>query len=205
MTKRLPTVLSKDEVRRLFSVVQNNKHRAMMMTLYGTGLRVSELCGLSVKDIDSSRMVLRIRQGKGNKERYAKLSPQLLNVLREYYREYKPADWLFPSKIEGRPISRMGVSKIFEYLRKRAGLGKNVTPHILRHSYASHMLDAGADLRTIQVLLGHQSITSTAIYMHVSQARIQAAPNPLDELYSVPVVSTEATETKPAAQTTGDQ
>ena len=203
--RRLPTVLSKEEVLRLFSAARNHKHRVMMMILYGAGLRVSELCGLCVKDIDSSRMVLRIRQGKGNKERYAKLSPQLLNVLREYYREYKPADWLFPGRIAGQPITRMNVGKLFESVRKRAGLGKNITPHTLRHSYASHMLDAGADLRTIQVLLGHQSITSTAIYMHVSQAKVQAAPNPLDNLYASPVVSTEPAADKPAADATAEQ
>jgi integrase/recombinase XerD len=184
--RRVPVVLSQEELQRFFAVIRNLKHRAMFMTMYGAGLRVSELVSLRVEDIDSARMLIRIREGKGQKQRYAKLSKYLLEVLREYYKTCRPIGWLFPGKIEGQPLNRMAVNKVIEYLSKRAGLKKNVTPHTFRHSYATHMLDAGADLRTIQVLLGHQNIKSTAIYMHVSQAKIDAAPSPLDQLYAQP-------------------
>lgn len=180
--KRVPVVLSLEELRRFFAVIRNAKHKAMFMTAYGAGLRVSELVSLRVEDIDSSRMLLRVRHGKGQKERYAKLSPHLLSVLRGYYKAYHPVGLLFTSR-GGKPIGRCTVGHIIGYLSRRAGLGKRVTPHTLRHSYATHMLDAGADLRTIQVLLGHQNIKTTAIYMHVSQAKIAAAPSPLDLLY----------------------
>jgi len=181
--KRVPVVLSPEELQRFFAVIRNPKHKAMFMTAYGAGLRVSELVSLQIEDIDSSRMVIRIRQGKGQKERYAKLSTHLLSVLRDYYRANKPVGLLFPSRT-GKPISGVAVNMIADYLRRRAGLTKKVTAHMFRHSYATHMLDAGADLRTIQVLLGHQNIKTTAIYMHVSQAKIAAAPSPLDILYT---------------------
>jgi integrase/recombinase XerD len=180
--KRVPVVLSQEELQRFFAVIRNPKHKAMLMTAYGAGLRVSELVSLRVEDIDSSRMLIRVRQGKGQKERNAKLSLHLLSVLREYYRAYKPGGLLFTG-LSGKPMSRVVVGKITTYLCRRSGLTKRVTPHTLRHSYATHMLDAGADLRTIQVLLGHQNIKTTAIYMHVSEAKIAAAPSPLDLLY----------------------
>jgi integrase/recombinase XerD len=180
--KRVPVVLSPEELQKLFAVIRNNKHKAMLMTAYGAGLRVSELVSLRVEDLDSSRMVIRVRHGKGQKERYAKLSTHLLSVLRDYYKAYRPSGLLFTSR-GGKQMNTVVVGKILAYLGRRAGLGKRVTPHTLRHSYATHMLDAGADLRTIQVLLGHQNIKTTAIYMHVSQAKIAAAPNPLDILY----------------------
>jgi len=154
--------------------------------MYGAGLRVSELISLRVEDIDSARMLLRVREGKGQKQRYAKLSTHLLAVLRDYYKAHQPKGWLFAGRKPGEPLNRMTLNQVTKYLRKRAAIKKNVTPHTFRHSYATHMLDAGADLRTIQVLLGHQCIKSTAIYMHVSQARIDAAPSPLDLLYGQP-------------------
>jgi site-specific recombinase XerD len=181
--KRVPVVLSPEELQRFFAVIRNVKHKAMFMTAYGAGLRVSELVSLRVEDVDSSRMVIRVRQGKGQKERYAKLSTHLLSVLRDYYREDKPNGLLFPSRT-GKPMTGTAFNMITDYLRRRSGLAKNVTPHTFRHSYATHMLDAGADLRTIQVLLGHQNIKTTAIYMHVSQAKIAGAPSPLDILYA---------------------
>jgi integrase/recombinase XerD len=184
--RRVPVVLSREELQRFFAVITNLKHRAMFMTMYGAGLRVSELVSLRVGDIDSTRMLLRVCEGKGQKQRYAKLSKHLLGVLREYYKACQPREWLFPGLFAGEPLTRMAVNKVLEHLRQRAGITKNVTPHTLRHSYATHMLDAGADLRTIQVLLGHQSITSTAIYMHVSQAKIDAAPSPLDLMFGQP-------------------
>jgi site-specific recombinase XerD len=197
--RRVPIVLSQEELQRFFAVIRNLKHRAVYMTLYGAGLRASELIALRVEDIDSARMLLRIREGKGQKDRYAKLSVHLLEVLREYYKAYRPTGWLFPGKIAGQPINRMTLNRVLDYLVRRSGLKKNVTPHTLRHSYATHMLDAGADLRTIQVLLGHKNIKSTAIYMHVSQARIDAAPSPLDQMYPSPAAKTGATA--PTAKT----
>jgi len=162
----------------------------MFMTMYGAGLRVSELTSLRVEDIDSTRMLLRVQEGKGQKQRYAKLSAHLLGVLRAYYKEYRPSGWLFSGRTPGEPLNRMTVNKVLAYLNQRAAMKKNVTPHTFRHSYATHMLDAGADLRTIQVLLGHQNIKSTAIYMHVSQARIDAAPSPLDLMFKPPATGT---------------
>jgi len=184
--RRVPVVLSPEELQRFFAVIRNLKHRAVYMTMYGAGLRASEILSLRVEDVDSSRMLLRIREGKGQKQRYVKLSKHLLDVLREYYKKYRPNGWLFAGRVPGQPLNRMTLNRVLAYLSKRAALKKNVTPHTLRHSYATHMLDAGADLRTIQVLLGHQNIKSTAIYIHVSQARIDAAPSPLDLLYAQP-------------------
>jgi len=184
--RRLPVILSQEEIQRFFSVITNIKHKALFMTAYGAGLRVSELIGLRVEDIDSQSMIIRVRQGKGQKDRHAKLSTHLLEILREYYREFRPKTWLFPGKIPGESINRMTVNKVIEYLAQRAGLAKRVTPHSFRHAYATHMLDAGADLRTIQVLLGHRNLNSTAIYMHVTQAKIDAAPSPLDLIYPKP-------------------
>lgn len=190
--RRLPVVLSGEELQRFFAVIRNAKHKAMFMTAYSAGLRVSELVALHVDDIDSKRMVIRVRHGKGEKERYAKLSPHLLSVLRSYYRTNKPQGLLFPSQ-SGTAMNRDMVNAIIKYLRRRAGLSKPVSSHTFRHSYATHMLDAGADLRTIQVLLGHQNIKSTAIYMHVSQAKIDAAPSPLDLMYQQPVEALAST------------
>jgi site-specific recombinase XerD len=182
--RKLPVVLSTEEVQRLFAVARGLKARAMLMTLYGAGLRVSELTALTPQDIESDRMLLRIRCGKGQKDRYVKLPAYLLTVLRDYYRQYKPKQWLFPHYDDpGRPIHRDSVSKIAERYAKRAGIEKPVSAHTLRHSYATHMLDAGADLRTIQVMLGHRSLATTAIYVHVSMGRINEAPSPLDLLY----------------------
>jgi len=184
--RRLPVVLSQEELRRSFAVIKNPKHRAMFMTAYSAGLRVAELVSLRPEDIDSARMLIRVRQGKGQKDRYAKLSTHLLGVLRNYYRICRPVGCLFPGAASDKPMSGHSVNKIADAIRIRAGLGKHVTSHSFRHSYATHMLDAGADLRTIQVLLGHQSIKTTTIYLHVSQAKISAAPSPLDLMYASP-------------------
>ena len=184
--KRLPVVLSQDELQRFFAVIRNVKHRAMFMTAYGAGLRVSELVSLRSDDIDSARMLIRIRSGKGQKDRYAKLSVYLLSVLRDYYKRCKPGAVLFPGSDPNRPIGRITVNVIAKQIADKAGIAKPVSSHTFRHSYATHMLDAGADLRTIQVLLGHRNIKSTAIYMHVSQAKIDAAPSPLDLMYAAP-------------------
>ncbi len=180
--KTLPVVLSADEVRRFLDAIRNLKHRAMFMTAYAAGLRVSELVGLQVEDIDSSRMLIRVRQGKGRKDRYVKLAKRLLEVLRMYWKARHPSSWLFPGKYLDRPMNPKVVAMICQQIRKRAKLRKHVTVHTLRHSYATHLLDAGTDLRTIQVLLGHRSIKTTALYTHVSQAKIKSTPSPLDLL-----------------------
>ena len=150
------------------------------MTAYASGLRVSELVALRVQDIDSARMMIHVRQGKGHKDRYVKLSSRLLEVLRVYWRSRRPAEWLFPGRFPNQPINRTAVNMICQQIAQRAKLGKHVTIHTLRHSYATHLLDAGTDLRTIQALLGHRSIKTTALYTHVSQAKLESTPSPLD-------------------------
>jgi site-specific recombinase XerD len=193
--RRLPTVLSPEELRRLFEVAAREpKYQALMMTLYGAGLRISEAFTLKPSDIDSKRMLIHVRSGKGDKERMAKLSEQLLAVLRDYWRKERPQHWLFPQAADpSRPMDGGGGCRIVQRFAKRAGITRAVSPHTLRHSYATHLLDAGTDLRTIQVLLGHRNIKTTAIYLHVSQAKIHAAASPLDRLYAPPVESTTTT------------
>jgi site-specific recombinase XerD len=186
--KRLPTVLCTEELRRLFDVAARDvKHKALLMTLYGSGLRVSEVAALRPADIDSARMLIHVRQGKGAKDRMTKLSPRLLEVLREYWRAARPKQWLFAQTGNADlAMNTSSIERMVQRLARRAGIGKTVTPHTLRHSYATHLLDAGTDLRTIQVLLGHRNLKTTAIYLHVSQAKIAAAASPLDLLYAQP-------------------
>jgi site-specific recombinase XerD len=182
---RLPTVLSQEELRRLFEVAAKEpKHQALLMTLYGAGLRISEAFALKPGDIDSQRMLIHVRSGKGDKQRSVKLSEQLLAVLRGYWRNQRPGRWLFPQSADPScPMDGGGGCRIVQRFAKLAGIKRSVSPHTLRHSYATHLLDAGTDLRTIQVMLGHRNIKTTAIYLHVSQARIHAAASPLDLLY----------------------
>jgi len=152
------------------------------MTAYAAGLRLSELTHLRVADIDSQRMVIRVRQGKGQKDRYVMLSQNLLVVLREYWRVARPQDYLFPGVQPDRPISRRTVMNACRDAREIAGLGKSVTVHTLRHSFATHLLEAGTDLRTIQILLGHRSLGTTARYTHVATAASQSTQSPFDRL-----------------------
>ncbi len=184
--RRLPTVLSSDELRRLFDVVAHDvKHKAMLMTLYGAGLRISEALALKPGDIDSQRMLIHVRLGKGAKDRMVKLSPQLLAVLRDYWRMRHPRSWLFPQlKNPDRAMESSTAHRIVVRAARRAGISKRVSAHTLRHSYATHLLDAGTDLRTIQLLLGHGNLKTTTIYLHVSQAKLNAAASPLDRLYA---------------------
>jgi integrase/recombinase XerD len=186
--RRLPTVLSPEELRRLFDVAAHEpKHQALMMVLYGAGLRISEALALKPADIDSGRMLIHVRDGKGYKARMVKLSPQLLAVLRSYWREARPQDWLFPQAADPtRPQDGGGGCRIVQRFAKLAGINRAVSPHTLRHSYATHLLDAGRDRRTIQVLIGHRNIKTTAIYLHVSQAKLAAAADPLAMLYPQP-------------------
>jgi site-specific recombinase XerD len=183
--KKLPVVLSRKEVARLLHAAENRKHRTMLMTAYGCGLRLSEVVNLRVGDIDSSRMVVRVRNGKGRKDRYVPLSPALLKALRAYWREYRPADHLFPGANASEPFKPRTLGKVCERARSRAGLRKGVSMHTLRHSFATHHLEAGTDLRTLQIILGHNSLATTSIYLHVSAAKIHNAGSPLDLLDAI--------------------
>jgi integrase/recombinase XerD len=180
--KKLPVVLSPAEVAQFFEAIPGLKHRALLMTAYAAGLRVSEVVALRIDDIDSRRMVIRVRQGKGRKDRYVMLSPRLLDLLRTYWKAARPRDWLFPGRDGDRPITAGAVMEACQVAGRAAGLGKHVTVHTLRHSFATHLLEAGTDLRTIQLLLGHRSLKTTAIYTHVSAAALEATQSPLDRL-----------------------
>ena len=184
--KRLPTVLSPEEVARLIDSARNLYHRTLLMTLYSTAMRRAELCRLKVQDIDSQRMMIRIDQGKGGRDREVPLSPKLLETLRVYFRWMQPTTFLFPGTVKGVrvdiPITPNVVWLACRQAAQRAGITKRLSPHSLRHSCASHLLEAGADLRTIQVLLGHSRLEHTLIYLHLSRKHLQAIPNPLDAL-----------------------
>jgi site-specific recombinase XerD len=184
--KRLPTVLSPEEVARLIDSARNLYHRTLLMTLYSTAMRRAELCRLKVRDIDSQRMMIRIDQGKGSRDRDVPLSPTLLETLRVYWRWMKPTTYLFPGTVRGVradvPITPNVVWLACRQAAQVAGIRKRVSPHCLRHSCASHLLEAGADLRTIQVLLGHSRLEHTLVYLHLSPKHLQAITNPLDTL-----------------------
>jgi integrase/recombinase XerD len=180
--RKLPVVLSPDEVRAVLAAKSNLKHRAILTTLYATGLRVSEVTDLLLTDIDSARNLIHVRQGKGRKARVVMLSPGLLSLLRQYWQAYRPAHWLFPGDDPDQPISRYTVYLICKQAGEQAGLAKTVTPHVLRHSFATHLLEAGTDLRTIQLLLGHSSLRTTSLYVHVSTLALRSTASPLDLL-----------------------
>jgi integrase/recombinase XerD len=184
--RRLPTVLSPEEVALLIDSAKNLMHRAILMTLYATGLRRAELCRLKVADIDSERMVIHVREGKGGRDRDVLLSDKLLKILREYWRWIKPKVWLFPGMVNNWradvPIDTKVVWEAVRAAKERAGITKRVSPHTLRHSFATHMLEAGADLRTIQVLLGHAKLADTTVYLHLSRRHLQAVASPLEAL-----------------------
>jgi integrase/recombinase XerD len=186
LRKQLPTVLSREEVARLIDSASNLYHRTLLMTLYSTGMRRAELCRLKVSDIDSQRMMIRIEQGKGSRDREVPLSPKLLETLRAYWRWMKPRTFLFPGTVKGWradvPITSNIVWLACRQAAQVAGIRKRLSPHSLRHSYASHLLEAGADLRTIQVLLGHSRLEHTLVYLHLSPKHLQAIANPLDAL-----------------------
>jgi site-specific recombinase XerD len=180
--RRLPVVLSRDEVARLLEAALSLKHRTWLTTTYATGVRPSELTHLTIADIDSARMVVRIRQGKGRKDRYVMLSPSLLALLRVYWRAVRPASWLFPGRDPAHPIVVRTAEIACDRARERAKITKHVTLRSLRHTFATHLLEAGADVRTIQILLGHRSLSTTAHYTHVSRSSVCATPSPLDVL-----------------------
>jgi integrase/recombinase XerD len=179
----LPTVLSVDEVQGVLRALTHPLYHAIAMVLYGAGLRLAEALALTVSDIDGARGVLRVRHGKGNRAREAKLSPTLYAWLRGYWAAERPAlPYLFASPRTGRPPTQETVRRAFELAGEQAGIQKPVRPHVLRHSFATHLLDHGTDVRVIQVLLGHRSLQTTARYTRVSTVRMRETPSPLDLL-----------------------
>ena len=185
--KRLPIILSREEVNRLIESALTPFHRTILMTLYATGMRRAELANLKIADVDSQRMVIHVRGGKGRKDRDVMLSPNLLDELRRHYRRLrsKPSDWLFPGGRWHGDQSRMSDKVVWQACReaaRRAGIDKPLHPHTLRHCFATHLLEEGADLRTIQMLLGHNDLKETSVYLHVSQRHLSAISSPLDHL-----------------------
>lgn len=180
--KRLPAVLSPEEVKSIFDVTENLKHKVILMTVYSAGLRVSEVCNLKITDIDSKNMQILIREGKGKKDRYSLLSKANLEILREYWRRYHPTEYLFSGNGRTDSISPRSVQKMLEKSIKKTKINKPVTVHTLRHSFATHLLDAGTDICYIQRLLGHSRITTTTIYLHLRRMDLLNIKSPLDTL-----------------------
>ena len=184
--KRLPSILSQDEVARLIDSANNLLDYAMLMTLYATGVRRAELSRLKVEDIDSQRMIVHIRQGKGNRDRDVPLTPALLKTLREYWQWMKPKTYLFPGMVNNwradKPLTPKCVWSAVQDAAKRAGITKRVSPHTLRHSWATHLLENGTDLRTIQMLMGHADLRATSVYLHLSRRHLQAVVNPAEAI-----------------------
>jgi len=182
--RRLPIILTREEVVRLIDSASNLFHRAMLITLYSTGMRRAELCRLKVEDIDSTRMLIHIRQGKGGKDRDVPLSPKALETLREYWRWMKPKTYLFPGTVNGsradKPITPKVLWEACREAAQRAGITKAVRPHLLRHSFATHLVEGGADLPTVQALLGHADLKPTSIYLHLSERHLRAGGTPID-------------------------
>ena len=183
--KRLPVVLSTRELNAFFAAVNNLKHRTVLMTMYGAGLRISEALNLHTTDIDSDRMLIRVRQGKGRRDRYVTLSPTLLTQLRQYCRAYKPKSWLFPSRCADQPLSPSAVQRSCPLARIKARISKPLTTHTMRHCFATNHLEAGTDLRKIQLALGHGSLNTTSIYLHVATQAPQSSEKQADLLQAV--------------------
>jgi len=179
---RLPEPLSRSEVARLFEVTTNTKHRVLLMTAYGGGLRVAELVRLKPQDIHSQRMLIRVNQGKGHKDRYTLLSPRLLEELRAYWREYQPKEWLFPNGGGNGPLPADTARKFFYKAKRRAHIQHGHGIHSLRHSFATHLMEAGVDLPTIQRLMGHNRLSTTALYLHVTSKHLGHIHSPLELL-----------------------
>jgi len=179
---RLPEPLSREEVARLLDAAENQKHRVLMMTAYSAGLRVSELVRLKPQDIHSDRMLIRVNQGKGRKDRYTLLSQRLLGELRAYWRESRPELWLFPNQARTDHMPTCTPARAFYRLKQRAHITHGRGIHTLRHSFATHLLEAGVDLRTIQILMGHTSLNTTVKYLHVTEKHLEQTKSPLDLL-----------------------
>ena len=190
----LPVVLSPEEVVQFLACVMKPKHRAILTTCYAAGLRISEAVQLTVSAIDSQRMVLRVEQGKGQKDRYVMLSPKLLDILRAWWRVTRPRHWLFPGDRPDHPITRSAVEHECQQAHRRSRILKPITPHSLRHAFAVHLLEAGTDVRTIQLLLGHRSLATTARYLRIATTKVCSTSSPLDLLpRPVPPASTPTT------------
>jgi site-specific recombinase XerD len=180
--RQLPEILSGDELQALFAAADNLQHRALLMTTYGGGLRVSEVVKLRPRDIDSQRMMIRVVAGKRVKDRYTLLSVRLLEELRAYWKAYRPLTWLFPARRPEKPFNDDKAREVFNRAKVKAGIRKGGSIHLLRHCFATHLLEAGVDLRTIQILMGHSSIDSTVWYLHMTRKKLDATQNPLDLL-----------------------
>jgi integrase/recombinase XerD len=182
--RRLPNILTREEAIRLIDSAGNLFHRALLMTAYSTGMRRAEVCNLKVEDIDSKRMIIHVREGKGRRDRDVPLSPKLLETLREYWRWMKPKTYLFPGTVNGsradKPVTAKMLWVACQEAARHAGIAKPVAPHLLRHSFATHLIEGGADLPTVQALLGHADLKPTSIYLHISERHVKAAGTPLD-------------------------
>jgi integrase/recombinase XerD len=189
--RKLPTVLSADEVARLLAAAKSLKHRAALAVAYGAGLRVAEVASLKVGDIDSTRMLIRVERGKGGRDRNAMLSPDLLTLLRAWWQDGRrqgvmlPGGWLFPGQDPTKRITTRQLSRVVEDAAQAAGITKNVSPHTLRHSFATHLLEDGVDIRVIQVLLGHAKLENTALYTRVATRTVRTVTSPLDKVVAL--------------------
>jgi integrase/recombinase XerD len=192
----LPVVLSPPEVVQFLGCVASRKHRVILTTCYAAGLRISEAVRLTLPAIDSARMVVRVEQGKGRKDRYVMLSPKLLDILRAWWRLARPAHWLFPGARPGQPITKDAVGRACQEAHRLCGIPKPITPHSLRHAFAVHLLESGTDIRKIQLLLGHRSLATTARYLRIATSTVCATTSPLDLLPRLPV--TEEPPARPA-------
>ena len=192
--QRLPVVLSPEEVLHFLTCVASTKHRAILTTCYAAGLRISEAIHLKPANIDSQRMVIQVEQGKGQKDRYVMLSPKLLETLRSYFRAVRPKGWLFEGDVPGQPINRSSVELACQKARRISRIRKPITPHSLRHGFAVHLLESGTDVRTIQLLLGHRSLATTARYLRIATSKVCSTSSPLDLLpHPIPVECAPAT------------
>jgi len=180
--RKLPVVLALSEVESLFAVTRNLKHKAILMITYSAGLRISEVARLKITDIDSKRMMVRVTQGKGGKDRYSLLSQRTLEQLRQYWLKYRPGEWLFEGQKKDSPVTSSTIRSVFSAAKKRAGITKPASVHTLRHSFATHLIEAGTSLHHVQLLLGHRSPTTTTVYLHVSQVNLAQVTSPLDTL-----------------------
>jgi site-specific recombinase XerD len=181
--QKLPVVLSPEEILRFLGCVGNTKQRTILTTCYAAGLRISEAVHLKPTDIDSQRMVIRVEQGKGQKDRYVMLSPKLLETLRSYWRAVRPnGGWIFEGDMPGQPITRSAVELACQKARQVSGIRKQISPHSMRHAFAVHLLESGTDVRTIQLLLGHRSLATTARYLRIATSKVCSTSSPLDLL-----------------------
>lgn len=178
--KKLPVVLDLSEIETLFSVTKNLKHKAILMITYSSGLRVSETARLKITDIDSKRMTVRVSDGKGGKDRYSILSQTALDHLRQYWKKYRPTEWLFEGAKKDGPITVRTIQCVFYAAKERAGITKPASIHTMRHSFATHLIEAGTSLHHVQLLLGHRSPTTTTVYLHVSRLNLAQVTSPLD-------------------------